>query len=213
MVLRSLACLLVALIPASVDDGAKDETPELPKTVVGDDVLGERIPLEKLRWLDTPGKNPPSVDGKVTLVRWWTDTCPFCERSLPVIQDLAEEFGERGLQTVAVYHPKPPRDVADDRIVADARERKHRGKVAADMNWGVLRELYLSKKRRPATSVTFLLDHTGRIRFVQPGPEFRPSKRRGDETVNGEYRKVRRAIEALLAELPAKPKTKKPGTP
>ena len=38
-----------------------------------------------------------------------------------------------------------------------------------DENWSVLKKLWLSTGHRPATSVSFLVDREGVVRFVHPG--------------------------------------------
>jgi len=163
-------------------------------------MLGKPLPLDGLRWLNTPDAKPPALQGKVTLVRWWTETCPFCRRSLPAIETLRKDFGKRGFQAIAVYHPKPPRPVAGTDILRAAKAFGYRGSVAADLEWKTLQRAYLSTGRRTATSVSFLLDRRGIVRFVHPGPEFRPTSNPREKRLNQDYQDIRTAIEALLRE-------------
>ncbi len=135
-----------------------------------------------------------------TLVRWWTDTCPFCARSLPAIEAMRADYGERGLQTLAVYHPKPPRPVDEGAVRAAAERLGYSGPLAVDRDWSVLRELYLDRNRSSPTSVSFLLDDEGRVRFVHPGPQFFPSEDPRFSQESEDEHDLRRAIEVLLAE-------------
>jgi len=64
----------------------------------------------------------------------------------------------------------------------------------------VLEREYLAATPRPATSVSFVLDRRGVIRYVHAGPEFRPTKTRGEEHLNRDYEEIRETIEGLLAE-------------
>jgi hypothetical protein len=161
--------------------------------------VGKKLPLSDLRWLNTRRSEPIETEGRVTLVRWWTNSCPYCTRSLPVIQGLRREYGAR-FQTVAVYHPKPVREVPNEEIVEGAIDRGYRGPIAADDDWKLLRKLYLRGNRRVATSVSFLLDESGTIRFVHPGPDLRPTDDPKERQIEEDYRDLRRAIEAVLAE-------------
>ncbi|MFQ5607281.1 MAG: redoxin family protein, partial [Candidatus Zixiibacteriota bacterium] len=186
--------------PLSKSKGAPEESTTLPESRAGGDVVGKRLKLEGLRWLNTKDNEPVDLQGIVTLVRWWTDTCPYCASSLPAIDGFSKLFPADQFQSIGVYHPKPPRPIQSSKILADARERGYYGPVALDQNWEVLEENYLSKKRRTATSVSFLLDKQGVIRFVHPGPEIHPSADPELLSVNSDYEDMTLAIKALLVE-------------
>ena len=42
--------------------------------------------------------------------------------------------------------------------------------VSIDQNWELLKEKWLNTGKRKATSVSFVIDQQGVIRFVHPGP-------------------------------------------
>lgn len=93
----------------------------LPASRGGQDLVGTTFPALSLdRWLNTDGNRQPELSHRVTLYRWWTDTCPFCARTLPAIEKLRQEFEPQGLKVVAVYHPKPPREVKDAEVIEAA---------------------------------------------------------------------------------------------
>jgi thiol-disulfide isomerase/thioredoxin len=181
--------------------GAEEkEMVKLPESKAASDVIGEHLPLGDLRFLNVEDPEALLQNGHVKLVRWWTDSCPYCAGSLPAIADLEEKYGDRGFDTIAVYHPKPPRDVPNDAVLDAAKELKFRSAVAVDDDWAVLRRAYLDTGRRRATSVSFLLDGEGRIRYVHPGPELRPSDRPDEADLQAQFEEMTQAIEALLAE-------------
>jgi thiol-disulfide isomerase/thioredoxin len=176
----------------------------LPASRGGQDLLGKPMPVLQFdRWLNTQGNRPPELAHSVTLYRWWTDGCPFCAKTLPAIEKFQQEFGPQGLKVVAVYHPKPPRDVADATILEAAKRIGYDGAIAVDSHWVALRQLWLSTGRRNATSASFLVDRDGNIRFVHPGVEFFPSNDPEDAEHNQDYLLMRQAIACLLAEGPA----------
>lgn len=177
---------------------ANTTTLKLPQSREGGDVVGSKLDLTGLRWLNTKDNEAPELKGKVTLVRWWTDSCPFCTASLPAIYGFSELYPSDDFQTIAVYHPKPPRNVISKEILEAAREREYDGIVAVDQNWEVLKQNYLNKKRRSATSVSFLLDQQGIIRFVHPGPVIHPSDDPQLLDVNRDYEEMTLAIKALI---------------
>jgi thiol-disulfide isomerase/thioredoxin len=184
----------------------------LPESRGGQDVLGSRLalPLKFDRWLPPAAKDNDKGKGKdndagkpakaprATLYRWWTNGCPFCEETLPAIEALRKTYGDDGLRVVAVYHPKPPREVSDEQIRKYADGLGYHGDIAVDTNWSVLKEAYLSKNDRRATSISLLVDADGVIRFVHPGTEYFPSKKAEESQQNADYELLTKAIRALL---------------
>lgn len=171
----------------------------VPMSFEGADLLGKRLVLDELAWLNTPNNDSIPLEGKVTLVRWWTGTCPWCAMSLPAIERLHEGFTTKGLQTLAVFHPKPPRDVPADEVLRLAKALGYTGWVATDLQWKTLQDVFLGIGERRSTSVTFLLDRKGVIRYVHPGPAFGPTDDPTKRQLNQDYVNITAAIESLLS--------------
>jgi len=127
-------------------------------------------------WMESVGPPEAVTTARALLLRWWTDTCPYCERSLPALESLAEKYGDDGLVVVGVYHPKPRgRAFSEDDVLGIARGYGFHGPIALDPAWSLLREAWLDTGDRRATSVSLLIDRTGRVRHAHPGPELHPS--------------------------------------
>jgi thiol-disulfide isomerase/thioredoxin len=152
------------------------------------------------RWLNTDGNKPLEMDGSVILYRWWTSGCPFCETSLPAIEQLRKKYDDKGLKMVAVYHPKPPRAVSDEAVLNAAKAIGYSGAIAVDLDWSQLKKAYLSKGERGWTSISILVDREGVIRFVHPGPDLFPSTDKERARQDEDFRLLEKAIEALIAE-------------
>ena len=171
----------------------------LPESRGGQDRIGTRFPaVEFDAWWSDEAHGGSHITGTVTLYRWWTDGCRFCETSLPAIETLRRKYADRGLTAVAVYHPKSRQPLTDDAIRDGARARGFLGFVAEDRDWSELRRSYLDWGERRATSVTIIVDRDGVVRFVHPGPEFYPSEAHGSVLANSDFEAVDRALEALL---------------
>lgn len=112
-----------------------------------------------LAWVDAE----PDLKGKVVLVRWWTHGCSLCSTSAPALTELA-----RKAAVVAVYHPKPPRDVAPEDVRTWAKKIGMPGALAIDRDWKVL-DRWMAPGKRSFTSLTFVLDRKGKIRHVHAG--------------------------------------------
>ena len=115
--------------------------------------------FDGVAWAD----GAPDLKGKVAIVRWWTSGCSFCETSAPVLAALAKKA-----PVVAIFHPKPPKDVAPAAAKKAAEAIGMPGAVGVDRDWKVL-ERWKAGKSYGFTSLTFLVDRRGIVRYVHPG--------------------------------------------
>lgn len=143
----------------------------------GNDRIGAAAPdFDFDAWLNSEPLDLQSLRGKVLLVRWWTDTCPFCASSAPALRQLHETYSDEGLVVIGVFHPKARRDDPLDlpRVERAVDARRFTFPVAVDWDWRnrTLKNWWLTGPERPATSVTFLVDKAGVIQFVHPGMEY-----------------------------------------
>lgn len=72
-----------------------------------------------------------------------------------------------------MYHPKPPREVTGEQVKDWAKEIGMPGRLAIDRDWAVL-DRWKPRKDRAFTSLTFLLDAKGIVRFVHKGGRITP---------------------------------------
>jgi len=140
----------------------------------------EAADFSGLTWVDAA----PELKGKVTLVRWWTNGCSLCSASAPALAELSKKA-----TVVAVYHPKPPRDVAADDVRAFAKKIGMPGTLAVDRDWKVL-DRWMAPEKRSFTSLTFVLDKKGKVRHVHRGGTIEPQ----------DAKELSQQIDALLAE-------------
>ena len=178
---------------------------EMDRTA-GDDRLGISAPPFRFDgWLNSEPLTLEDLRGRVLMVRWWTDTCPFCASSAPALRTLDAEYGERGLTVIGVFHPKAGRDDPLDipRVERAVRSREFSFPIAIDWDWRnrTLKDWWLTGPKRPATSVTFLVDKSGIIRFIHPGMEYHDRNGSPEHAVCADdMGRIRQAIERLLAE-------------
>lgn len=137
----------------------------------GADVLGKRLPdWGDLHFVDAPSHRKLSdFKGKVVLIRFWTDQCPFCRASAPVLSGWGDEYRDKGLVVIDIYHPKPPRAVSDEEVRAYAKRIGMRGILAVDPRWSALEKLWLRGQDRAYTSASLLVDREGIVRAVHRG--------------------------------------------
>jgi hypothetical protein len=87
------------LSPAAMEASA----PPLPR-------VGASLTLPELVLLDGSVFNPLQAHNRVTLIYWWSSTCPFCALQSPEIQKLWVAQQSRGLQMVTLSVDKKPAD-------------------------------------------------------------------------------------------------------
>ena len=168
-------------------------------------LLGQAAPsLDVGPWLNSTPLGPEELAGRVLLVRWWTDTCPFCAKSATALRELDRKYRERGLLVIGVFHPKPPGDVSVDRARRAVKRFGFDFPVALDPHWRALQRWWFDHVGRTWTSISFLVDREGVIRYVHPGGEYHlgegGSHWRDHATCRREYRQIEALIERLLEE-------------
>ena len=143
----------------------------------GNDRIGVAAPPFQFDgWLNSEPLSLEDLRGRVVLVRWWTETCPYCASSAPALRDIHDQYSSQGLTVIGVYHPKADRDGPLDmaRVERAVAARERGFPIAVDWDWknGTLADWWHTGPERPATSVTFLLDRSGVIQYVHPGMEY-----------------------------------------
>jgi thiol-disulfide isomerase/thioredoxin len=110
-----------------------------------------------------PGGEPYDVTsdrGSVVLLDVWATWCEPCRDALPLYEQLAREYGSKGLKVYALNVDEDPRG-----IPAFLEETKVSLPVLLDANAAVA-EKTLSVKMMPTS---FLLDRRGVVRFIHEG--------------------------------------------
>ena len=168
----------------------------------GQDRIGVAAPAFNLQhWVNSPPIEIGELKGKVVLVRWWTDTCDLCAATAPALRKLQEEYGNHGFQVIGMFHPKPAGDWSISRVQKAAARFNFAFPVALDGDWSTLKRWWLNGAERNYTSVSFIVDKHGVIRYVHPGGEFHESNgEAGHAVCERDFRKIEKMIAELLAE-------------
>jgi thiol-disulfide isomerase/thioredoxin len=168
----------------------------------GLDRVGQLAPAwGEMEWIGSEPLMLADLRGRVVLIRFWTDTCPFCRATAPALAEIDADFRARGVTVIGLYHPKPrgaSRTASEVAAVVEAFG--WRFPVGLDAHWDALDAFWLDSAPRRATSASFVLDRRGVIRYVHPGPEYHPGGPPDHEDCRRAYADVRAALEALLAE-------------
>ncbi|MFP3942038.1 MAG: peroxiredoxin family protein [Thermoanaerobaculia bacterium] len=159
----------------------------------GAELLGSPAPeLHAELWINSEPLSLDDLRGRVVLVRFWTAPgCPFCSATAPSLNTLHERYGDDGLVVLGLYHHKArsPLDPAD--VARYAEGFGFDFPVAVDTGWRTLRSWWLDRRDRGWTSVSFLLDREGVVRWVHPGGKYVE----GDE----DFAELEAALGELLA--------------
>jgi thiol-disulfide isomerase/thioredoxin len=126
----------------------------------------------------------PDTAGKVVLVDFWASWCAPCKASFPAYSRLQSAYADRGLTVIAVSVDEDPAAYA-----AFVARLKPTFVTVHDAQHKLV-----SVVQVPTMPTSYLLDRSGRVRFMHAGF-------RGDST----EREMRKEIESLLAEKAATP--------
>jgi peroxiredoxin len=156
------------------------------------------------RWVDTPPLTLAGLRGKVVLVRWFNTGCRYCGNTLPTLETLQRRYGDRGLVVIGVFHPKPPHPVSDAFVLRTARKLGFTGPLAVDEQWTTLNRWWLANHPdRNWTSVSFLIDREGVVRWAHGGGEYHESRDPRHAACELRLRDLERTIERLLGDASA----------
>ena len=166
----------------------------------GKSLLGTRAPeWHGITWVQGGPLTLESLKGKVVLLRFWMGDCPYCIRSAPALRSLQRQYGNRGLVVVGLHHPKSEKAHDLGWVARKAGELGLDFPVGHDDQWTTIRAYGVGTLFHRFTSVSFLIDRNGIIRFVHDGGEFHPGGGVGHEECNHAYGALQAAIETALA--------------
>ena len=124
----------------------------------------------------------------------------MCAATAPTLRKLQEEYGAQGLQVIGIFHPKPAGDWSVPRLQQAVTKFGFSFPVGLDGDWSALRRWWLDGAQRDYTSVSFLVDKHGIIRYVHPGGEFHPSSSPEHQVCERNFKVIEKTIAVLLAE-------------
>ena len=206
------ACLAVLAIATVVSIQPAGAAPEhTPATRATDDADSPLPLLDQParawtfdRWAVGPPLALESLRGKVVLLRWFNDGCRYCEHTLPGLETLRTRYGKQGLVVVGVYHPKPIHAVSDASVRRVANRLRFHGPVAVDERWTTLRRWWLEgHAERNWTSVSFLIDRQGIVRWAHGGGEYHASSDPRHAGCDASFAELERTIRRLLEDRTA----------
>jgi peroxiredoxin len=157
---------------------------------------GDEAPqLVPVSWLQSEPLSLKDLKGKVVLIRWWTDECMYCVQSADALNEWNSKFKDSGLVVIGMYHPKPvPRICKPDEVLDYIVEKNFSFPIAIDDQWKNLKQFWLNGNNSGFTSVSFLIDRQGIIRYIHPGGEYHKEMEEGHEPCVRAYNEIQALI-------------------
>ena len=99
-------------------------------------------------------------------------TAIYCANTAAALNEFQRDYERAGLQVVGIYHHKSdePLNVKDVRRAA--KKFGFKFPVAIDPDWRTLNRWWLDHQDGAFTSVSFLIDRQGIVRYIHPGGEY-----------------------------------------
>lgn len=174
-----------------------------PRLAIGPDadrvdvssIVGKVAPSWDLStWFNGPPRRVEDLRGRVVLVRWFMSTeCAYCNATAPALVGFHDAYASRGLTVVGMYHHKSESPlVLEDVEELAVEHHRFRFPIAVDEGWKTLRRWWLDAHPDGWTSLSFLVDRRGTVRFVHLGGEYAPN--------SADHAQMKAWIEELLAE-------------
>jgi peroxiredoxin len=193
------AFLLALLVPGSARGGSGralvSDLASLPwRPSEGLELVGTPAPAwTGIEWIQGGPLTLQLLRGKVVLLRFWLTDCPYCTRTAPALNALQRKYAEQGLVVVGLHHPKSEYTRRHDVVRAAAHELEFRFPIGTDDRWKTLDRYWTGVPGRSFTSVTFVIDRAGIIRFLHDGGAFFEGP--------GEEGRAYEAIETMIVRL------------
>ena len=200
--IRALAILLVTLgtICQDVPQVTK-ATSQTTEPEPWQKLIGKPAPeLSVENWINSQPIELSELKGKVVLIRWWLESCPFCQATAPALNEFYETYQDQGLVVIGMYHEKPKGRKITSKEVASFTEAKGFGfPIAVDYRWQTLHKFWPPQVAMNYTSVSFLVDREGIIRYIHPGGSYNSDSQPFDNPKwKEDYHHIKAEIEALL---------------
>lgn len=140
----------------------------------GAELIGTRAPRwDVTEWINSKPLSLDGLRGTVVLVRWWTGPeCPYCAASAPNLNAFHKRYHAKGLAVIGFYHHKSPTPLTHRHVAQLVKRYRFKFPVAIDPAWRTLKRWWLDGHEHRWTSVSFLLDQQGIIRYIHPGGSY-----------------------------------------
>ena len=165
----------------------------------GRGLLGTAAPeWSGIEWLHGGPLRLEDLRGRVVLLRFWLIECPYCRRSAWALRAWAEAYRDDGLVVVGIHHPKSEEARDPETVAAAARDLGFDFPIGIDNAWTTVRAYGVGSVFKRFTSVSFLIDRDGIIRFVHDGGEYHADGGAGHEECAAAHRALEAAIRRAL---------------
>ena len=152
------------------------------------------------KWINSRPLSLEDLKGKVVLIRWWLETCPYCQASASSLNEFYAKYSEKGLVIIGMYHPKPlGRKVSVEEVEMFTQAKEFKFPIAIDEDWTTLNNYWFEKGGEGFTSVSFIIDQGGVIQYVHPGGSYNKNGLPyNDLQWKKDYFEVKEVLENLL---------------
>ncbi|NOT35854.1 MAG: TlpA family protein disulfide reductase [Saprospiraceae bacterium] len=161
-----------------------------------------------MEWINGMNQSIKKLNGKVVLIRWWSDDCIYCINSSEALNEWHLKYQNENFQILGIYHVKPiERIVNKEEIQEFTREKGFQFPIGIDKDWMNLKNYWLGCEEKDFTSFSILLDKTGKIRYIHNGGSYFKDNDETNTTVDNEiirsekdYNTIDSLIQKLLVE-------------
>lgn len=161
-------------------------------------LIGKPAPEWKdIQWIQGGPLTLKDLRGKVVLLRFWLTGCPYCIATAPALNEFHEKYHDKGFVVVGLHHPKSEQAKNPDTVREAIQKLGFHFPIGMDNFWETIHAYGVGSEFKNFTSVSFVIDQEGIIRFVHDGGEFY----RTTDPKHTEHQKAFFAIDNLILKL------------
>jgi peptide-methionine (R)-S-oxide reductase len=132
-------------------------------------------------WINSDPLTIKNLQGRVTVIEFWTFGCYNCRNTLPFVKSWHERYASKGLTIVGVHSPEMDDEYQIENVRREVKSLGIRYPVVTDNNYSTWKAYKVE-----AWPTIFILDKGGKIRWSHVG--------------EGAYAEAEQLIQKLLAE-------------
>jgi len=126
--------------------------------------LGTAPELQATGWLNSPPLTLSMFRGKVVLLDFWSYTCVYCVRGLPLLEDWSKRYQNQGLVVIGIHTPQYEFQKLTENVEGAVQEYKITFPVAIDNDYKIWVSYHNS-----AWPTRCLIDKRGHLRLTHIG--------------------------------------------
>ncbi len=127
------------------------------------ELIGKPLPefADDLLWVNSKPLKLNELRGHPVFIRFWNRNCQMCVSSAPLMNELFDDYSQKGLVVIGIHHAKSNKGDTVQEVAQASKENGFKFPVAIDNSWKTIQRLWIHSTPRAYSSASFLIDKNG----------------------------------------------------